>query len=149
MSDIIKVLLVDDESGFTEALERRLSRRGFAVWTASDADEALAILEREGCDVMVSDVKMPGVDGLTLLSIVKKQFQDTEVLLLTGNADIKGAINAMSSGAFDFLLKPADINLLECRILAAARSIALKAGEPNPHPAECLLPPDKHNGKSH
>lgn len=149
MSDIIKVLLVDDESGFTEALERRLSRRGFTVATAPGADEALAILERDGCDVMVSDVKMPGIDGLTLLSIVKKQFPDTEVLLLTGHADIKGAISAMSSGAFDFLLKPVDINLLECRIIAAARSVALKAGEPNPHTAECSLPPDNHTGKSH
>jgi len=122
MSENIKVLLVDDETGFTDALSRRLTRRGMDVTAVSCADDAVAALDKSGFDVMVLDVKMPGVGGLQLLPLVIRQFPGVEVILLTGHADMKSGITAMSAGAFDFMLKPVDVELLESRITAAARN---------------------------
>lgn len=126
MSDIIRVLLVDDEDGFIAALSKRLDRRGMAVSTASGGEEALALLEREPFDVMVLDVKMPRLDGMQVLSMVKGRHPGVEVILLTGHADMNCALDALSAGAFDFLIKPVAIELLACRIMAAAKGKTLR-----------------------
>lgn len=126
MSETIRVLLVDDEDGFISALSKRLSRRGMDVSTAPGGEEALALLETAPVDVMVLDVKMPRMDGMQVLSLVKSRHPGVEVILLTGHADMDCALNALAAGAFDFLIKPVDIELLGCRIMAAAQGISLR-----------------------
>ncbi|ADU62027.1 MAG: response regulator [Pseudodesulfovibrio sp.] len=128
MSDIIRVLLVDDEDGFIAALSKRLDRRGMSVSTASGGEEAMALLETESYDVMVLDVKMPRMDGMQVLSMVKSRHPALEVILLTGHADMNCALEALSAGAFDFLIKPVGIELLACRIMAAAKGKSLRGG---------------------
>ena len=104
----IRVLLVDDELEFLESLRKVLSRRGMEVVTASDGARALNVLSQRHVDVVVTDVKMPGIDGVKLLSLVKKQHPEVEILLLTGHADVGSAVSGLKEGAFDYLLKPQD-----------------------------------------
>ncbi|MUM77980.1 response regulator [Pseudodesulfovibrio sp. F-1] len=132
MSEAIRVLLVDDEGGFISALSKRLGRRGMSATAVSDGEEALAALDREPVDVMVLDVKMPGMSGMQVLNLVKARHPEVEVILLTGYADMDCALQAMSAGAFDFLVKPVDFELLGCRIMAAARGKSLRT--------ECSVP---------
>lgn len=122
MENSIQVLLVDDETDFTSALAKRLERRGFVISTAADASEAFASLEKSPVDVVVLDVKMPGMDGLQTLKAIKANFPGVEVILLTGHAGMTDAIESMYSGAFDFLIKPASLELLVCKIQDAALS---------------------------
>ncbi|MFH1915501.1 MAG: response regulator [Pseudomonadota bacterium] len=132
MSEAIRVLLVDDEDGFISALSKRLGRRGMVPTAVSGGEEALALLDREPVDVMVLDVKMPKMDGMQVLTLVKGRHPEVEVILLTGYADMDCALQAMSAGAFDFLIKPVDFELLGCRIMAAARGKSLRADCPAP-----------------
>lgn len=120
MEDIIRVLLVDDEEGFTSALSKRLERRGFVVSVAAGAAAGFAHLENTSCDVVVLDVKMPGVNGMQALKTFKSHFHGVEVILLTGHADITDAMDSMRSGAYDFLLKPTPFEVLQGRIRDAA-----------------------------
>ena len=120
MESPIKVLLVDDEENFTATLSKRLVRRGFEVRVAYDAFEAGALMEDEPVEVVVLDMKMPGIDGLQALKRIKNNFPGVEVILLTGHAVMGDAIESMYSGAFDFLLKPASLELLVCKIQDAA-----------------------------
>jgi len=108
----IRVLLVDDEKDYTDALSQRLELRDFAVSTAYDGDEALKLIEKQEYDVVVLDVRMPGPDGNQILKIIKKRKPLTEVIMLTGHATVQIAIDGMKSGVYDFLIKPVDTNLL-------------------------------------
>ena len=108
----IKVLLVDDEKDYTDTLSQRLELRDFAVSTAYDGEEALKLIEKQEYDVVVLDVRMPGPDGNQILKIIKKRNPLTEVIMLTGHATVQIAIDGMKSGAYDFLIKPVDTNLL-------------------------------------
>ncbi|MGB5985725.1 MAG: response regulator, partial [Desulfobacterales bacterium] len=80
-----RLLIVDDESGFRQTLARRLEKRGAVVNQAAGGNEALAALTREPVDVVLLDVKMPGLDGLTVLKQIREEHPDTEVILITGN----------------------------------------------------------------
>lgn len=122
MENQIRVLLVDDEKDFTSALSKRLVHRGFDVLIAPDASEGFTILEQHSIDVVILDVKMPGLDGLQALKAIKSNFHGVEVILLTGHAVMSDAIESMYSGAFDFLIKPAPLDLLVCKIQDAALS---------------------------
>ncbi len=115
------VLLVDDEKPFVDAMMRRLDKRGFEMHTAFDASEALAVIEKlgEGVDVVVLDVKMPGMDGIDALKEIKSREPLVEVIMLTGHGTVESAIEGMKRGAFDFLLKPCDIDELTAKIKAA------------------------------
>ena len=108
----IRVLLVDDEKDFINALSQRLEIRDLAVTTACDGEEALRLIENHNYDVVVLDVKMPGQDGNQILKIEKERRPLTEVIMLTGHATVEIAIEGMKSGAYDFLMKPADTDLL-------------------------------------
>ena len=120
-SDVLtRLLLVDDEVGFLEATARALDRRGFKVHTASDGEAALRILEREPLDVVVLDVKMPGRDGLEVLSEIKLRAPSTEVILLTGHRSAVDERECLLTGAAAYLLKPHPIPDLVARIEAAA-----------------------------
>ncbi|WP_028586774.1 response regulator [Desulfocurvus vexinensis] len=139
-----KVLLVDDEQGFVEAMEKRLTKRGMVVRTALSGEAALEALQTAGTEVVVLDVKMPGMDGVETLRRIKAEFPLVEVIMLTGHGTVETAIEGMRLGAFDYLMKPCEIEDLvakvgqaaqrhqghEARILQAeAESIALRRGD--------------------
>ena len=119
---IAKILLVDDETAFLDAMKRRLTKRGFDVETATSGLEALEMLEDNvpGTEVVVLDVKMPGMDGIETLGEIKRKHPMIEVIMLTGHATVNSAIEGMKRGAFDYLMKPADIDGFTAKIEEAA-----------------------------
>jgi DNA-binding NtrC family response regulator len=120
----LSVLLVDDEVAFVEALGRRLGRRGFRVATATSGPLALEALAEGGAtrtDVVILDVKMPGMDGLEALAAIKERHPLVEVVMLTGHATVESAIEGMKRGAFDYLMKPCDMDTLTAKLEQAAR----------------------------
>lgn len=100
------ILIVDDEESVRESLEKVLNKAGYATRTASSGNEALTMLAKQPVDVILSDLKMPDGDGVELLQHAKKNFPDTEVILLTGYGTIETAVEAMRDGAYDFITKP-------------------------------------------
>lgn len=108
------VLLVDDEVPFVETMTKRLSKRGMNVQTAFSGMEALEKLDEEGnnVEVVILDVKMPGMDGVETLGEIKRKHPLVEVIMLTGHATVSSAISGMKKGAYDYLLKPCDIEEL-------------------------------------
>ncbi|TIH18102.1 response regulator [Marinifilum sp. JC120] len=117
----VRVLLVDDEEGFSSVLAKRLSRRAVDVSTSLCGEDALHRLETDDYQVVVLDMKMPGMNGLEVLRIIKTRHPHVEVIFLTGNTDMKSALASMTAGAFDFMLKPANTEILMNRIVDAAR----------------------------
>jgi len=115
----IKVLLVDDENEFVEALAQRLEVRDFAVATAASGDEALARLGQEDFDVVILDVLMPGKDGIQTLWEIKQLKPLAEVIMLTGHGTVETAIEGMKRGAFDYLMKPTETDELVEKIKKA------------------------------
>jgi len=120
------VLLVDDEAEFLAALVKRLTKRGLNVHTAKSGEEALAIIKGKRIDVTVLDVRMPGIDGVQTLSEVKKLDPLIEVIMLTGHASIEAAIEGMELGAYDYLMKPADIDELFYKLQDAFKKRTLQ-----------------------
>lgn len=115
MKTLTAMLLVDDETGFLDVMARRLHRRGIRVCVAASGPEALEAVDRECFDVVVTDLKMPGMDGLTLLDHLRAVVPDVPVLLLTGHAGEDEAAEALRRGAKEYLHKPCDLEtLLEC-----------------------------------
>jgi DNA-binding NtrC family response regulator len=115
-----KVLLVDDELAFTASLSKVLSRRGFEVETASDGLTALARIANESFDVIVLDVKMPGMDGIQVLNEIKRLALDLRVILLTGHLSLTEEETGLKGGAFAYLFKPIPILKLVGVIESAA-----------------------------
>ena len=117
------VLVVDDEEAFVEAMARRLAKRGLKVSTAVSGAAALEALDAGGAsrvDVVILDVKMPGMDGLEALTEIKQRHPLVEVIMLTGHATVESAIEGMKRGAFDYLMKPCDMGILMAKLEAAA-----------------------------
>ena len=106
------VLLVDDEPDFLYPLARRLSRRHLAVESAGSGQDALEIIKRTPVDVVVLDVKMPGMGGLEILRAIKTTHPAIEVVLLSGHASIDTAMEGISRGAFDYMMKPVNFDEL-------------------------------------
>jgi two-component system, NtrC family, response regulator HydG len=100
------ILVVDDERSTLEALSTILSREGHDVVTVASGQEALALLQDEDLDLLLSDVKMPKMDGLALLRHVKAYHAGTVVIMMSGHQDVTAAVEAMKAGAFDYLVKP-------------------------------------------
>jgi DNA-binding NtrC family response regulator len=110
---LANVLLVDDEIPFVEAMSRRLKKRDLKILTAFTGPEALDLLEKDrGVEVVVLDVKMPGMDGIETLGEIRKKFPLVEVIMLTGHATVETGIEGMKLGAFDYLMKPCDMDVL-------------------------------------
>jgi DNA-binding NtrC family response regulator len=118
---IAKVLLVDDEEPFVETLAKRLTKRELNVLTAFSAPEAFEKLGKDSrIDVVILDVKMPGMDGIEALKQIKADYPLVEVIMLTGHATVETAIEGMKIGALDYLMKPCDMELLMNKVREAA-----------------------------
>ena len=116
-----KVLLVDDEVVFTTNMGKLLTNRGYKVTAANSGDAAIQALEKEHFDVVVLDLKMPGMDGLATLKEIKKLGLFTETLILTGHGSIDTALEAIKLGAYDYLTKPCEIDDLLGKIEGAGQ----------------------------
>jgi len=113
LMSIAKVLLVDDEIPFVEAMSRRLKKRDIDILTAFSGAGALDILENDGSvETVILDVKMPGMDGIKTLGEIRKRFPLVEVIMLTGHATVETGIEGMKLGAFDYLMKPCHMDVL-------------------------------------
>jgi len=113
------ILLVDDEVVFTANMSRLLTSRGYQVTTVKDGAEAIAALKERPFDVMVLDLKMPVMDGITTLQQMKALNLLTEVLILTGHGSMDTAFQAIEMGAYDYVTKPCEIAELVSKIEAA------------------------------
>jgi two-component system OmpR family response regulator len=107
-----KVLLVDDEEEFVETLAERMRNRGMDVETSNSGSAALDLIDDDSYDVVVLDLKMPGMDGLEALARIKKRRPEIQVVLLTGHATVEKGVEAMKRGALEFLEKPIDLSKL-------------------------------------
>nr|HID58463.1 response regulator [Desulfobacterales bacterium] len=110
--DDIKVLLVDDEEDFVKTLATRMKMRDLGSEVALSGEEALRIVHDKVPDVMVLDLKMPGIDGLEVLRRVRKAYPHVQVIILTGHGSDKDEEEARRLGAFEYLRKPVDIGKL-------------------------------------
>jgi DNA-binding NtrC family response regulator len=111
-----KVLIVDDEKDFTDIFSRRLQVQGEKVSVAFSGKQALEILEKTSIDVVILDIRMPGMDGIATLKQIKHLHPLVEVILLTGHGSTETAVEGMKSGAFDYLMKPADFEDITIKI---------------------------------
>ena len=126
-----RVLLVDDEVVFVESLAKVLRRRGFEVSTAHDGAAAVAAVEHDAFDVVVLDLRMPGMDGLAALEEIRRRDSFVQVLLLSGHADLDRVQAALRCGVKDYLLKPCPPDDLVSAIEDGCENTALarEAGE--------------------
>lgn len=109
MIDIpIKLLVVDDEKDFVEMFSLRLEEAGHSVSSVFTGKDCLSVLKKNDFDVVILDIKMPGMDGIDTLREIKQKHPIVEVILLTGHGSVDTAVDGMKMGAFDYLLKPAN-----------------------------------------
>jgi two-component system OmpR family response regulator len=123
--DPVRILLVDDEALFVEALAKILRRHGMEVLTAGDGAGALALFDSHGPQVVVLDLRMPGMNGMEVLREMKRHSPTTPVIVLTGHGTVESGQEALRLGAFDFEMKPARVGHLLDVIQEALRSRAL------------------------
>lgn len=126
MNKIKRILAVDDEPNMRRLLEIMLKQAGYQAIVAGNGKEALAILQKEGADLVVSDLHMPGMDGLGLLSGMRESEIDTPVIIVTAHGEIESAVNAMKLGASDYILRPFDLETLEMAMTKALDISRLK-----------------------
>jgi DNA-binding response OmpR family regulator len=122
----IRVLVVDDEPDFLKLIQRRLAKRNVHVDTVTNGKAALAFLRENPVDVVILDVRMPGLSGIDTLKEIRKRFRDTEVIMLTGHGSLQSGIEGISLGAYDYILKPFSIDNLLGRIRAACEHARLR-----------------------
>ncbi len=108
-----RVLVVDDEEPFRRLLKKELSRKGFSVEVASEGEAALKLLKESAFDVLLLDVLMPGLDGISVMKRLRRDPTAPPVIVLTGKATIETAVEAMKNGAYDYLTKPYKLDELE------------------------------------
>src|SRR5581483_9883484 len=108
MAEATTILVADDDAGMRESLARALRREGFTVVAAGDGAAGLDTLRRTHVDLLVADLRMPGLDGLELLRAAKLVAPDTEIVVISGHGTVEEAVEAMKEGAYDFLTKPFD-----------------------------------------
>lgn len=119
MNSKASILLVDDEEEFVTTLAERLEIRGFQPEAATSGQQAMELMENRHFDVMVLDVKMPGMSGLKVMEKARELRPDLPIILLTGHGSTDDGVQGMHQGAFDFLMKPLDIDELISKISEA------------------------------
>lgn len=115
----IRLLIVDDETGFADVLKKRMSRRGIVVETASSGEEAIRTLRCRDFDVAIVDLKLEGMDGVEILKIFKMLAPDLPVLMLTGHGSESAARECKELGSADYLSKPIDFDVLMAKVMRA------------------------------
>ena len=115
----LSVLIVDDEEELASAMAERLTLRGFQAEAVTSGADALRLVSAGDFSVLILDVKMPGIDGLTLLGDIKRTHPNLPVILFTGQRSVADAERALRQGAFDYLVKPIDIDTVIEKIEAA------------------------------
>jgi two-component system response regulator HydG len=126
-----RVLVVDDEASARSGLEKLLRQAGYRVNTAKDGNEALALAAEEPPEVVVTDLKMPEMDGMTLLAKLRESDRDLPVIVATAFGDVSSAVAAMRAGASDYLTKPIDFDALLMAIERARERRALRVEAEN------------------
>ncbi len=121
-----KLLLVDDEEGIRKVLGISLSDNGYTVFTAENGEEALKIFLKETPPIVLTDIKMPGMDGIELLRTIKQENPDTEVIMITGHGDMDLAIKSLKYQAIDFVTKPINDDVLEIALNRAHEKIRMR-----------------------
>lgn len=119
LAEPASVLVVDDEATMREVLSRNLAASGHQTRAAASVSEALALLDREPVDLVLSDIMMPGASGFDLLKQLKKRWPDTAVVMVTALADVQAAIDALKEGAADYLLKPFTLEQVDLSVSRA------------------------------
>jgi DNA-binding NtrC family response regulator len=128
-TDLVKVLLVDDEEGYVSILSKRLARRNFEVTAAGGGAEGIQALRKQDFDVAVLDLKMEDMDGIEVLKVFKKMLPGMSVIMLTGHGSEQAAREGIQFGAFDYLTKPCDLEDLVEKILEARQGRGGDKGE--------------------
>ncbi len=131
-----KILIVDDELNMRLVLSTMLKKEGYEVASASDGREALQILKSSKIAVVVSDLKMPDIDGMELLSRISEQYPEVPVIMITAHGTIATAVEALKKGALDYITKPFDLDELKNVISKAIKTRTLKE-------TELFLPPEE------
>ena len=126
MNDRIRVLLVDDDEDFRTSLAAELECRQFNVNVAESANSALKIFENNEIDIVLLDIRMPGIDGIELVKQIKEKEEAVEIIMLTGYGNVENAVKAMKAGACDFLSKPCQLSKVEVAIKNAHEKKVLK-----------------------
>ena len=126
MAKNIKVLMVDDEAQFRATTSRILNKKGFITTIAANGEEAVDILNKIPQDVVILDIMMPGMDGHEALAEIKKIAPKTQVIMLTGHGGLDSAKTSLEQGAYDYLTKPCDIDLLASKIISAYEAVSKK-----------------------
>ena len=108
-----KILFVDDDSAILNIVDKYLTRQGYKVSLAESGDEALQLLKDKNFDIVFTDFKMPGLDGIELLARIKEYSPEIEVIIVTGHGTLESAVKAMKTGSYDYLQKPFKLNLLK------------------------------------
>ena len=116
---LTNLLIIDDEERFLITTQALLGKQECQVFTATDGWQGLEQLKHKRIDVVILDVKMPGIDGIEVLRRIKADHPLVEVIMLTGHSTLDSAINGLKLGAFDYLTKPCDISELILKLKAA------------------------------
>jgi DNA-binding NtrC family response regulator len=124
----MKVLLVDDEQEFLETIVKRLVKRKLDVTAVTSGRAAIEQVKTVSFDVVVLDVKMPDMDGITTLKEIKRVDPSVEVIMLTGHANVEVAVEGMEQGAFDYLMKPIEIDELLYKLQDAHKKRSVREG---------------------
>ena len=119
---INRILVADDEESMRWVLSKALRKKGFTVDLARDGDEALRLIRSESYDLAILDIKMPGINGLDLLDKVREFKSDLLVVIMTAEAGMKNAVEAMKRGAYDYLTKPFDLDVMDAIVEKANRA---------------------------
>lgn len=143
----INVMVVDDEEAFVEMLSLSLREMELKVTPAYSGKECLEALEQNNIDVIILDIKMPGMDGIETLGEIRKRYPLVEVIMLTGHGSIATAVEGMKKGAFDYLLKPAEFEDLFSKVEGAKRRKDEHEARIREAEAQALLKESRRGGK--
>jgi DNA-binding NtrC family response regulator len=121
-----RILIVDDEQSLCAILSERLKKEGYHCVMANNVEEAVRYLERDYFSLIISDIKMPGVDGMKLLKAVKSIRPEVMLIIMTGYPEIDRAVEAIHLGVYDFIVKPFDLELMVLTVEKALKKRRLK-----------------------
>ena len=124
-SIVIRVLIIDDDEAHAQAVAESLERVGCECKIATSGEQGAKLIERETADIVITDLRMDGVDGLSILRTAKEELPDAEVIVLTGHGSINSAVTAMQLGAYTYLTKPLDISELRNAVEKASTRVRL------------------------